>query len=84
MFPDFCRAASSLCFLWQCKIVWTIGEKGSMCKEPIAALRLEMQSMFWPANPGTVIGTQNNKPVPNIAVEWRAKKDLLEVMTGRT
>ena len=56
----------------------------AICKEPIAALRPEIQNMFWLLNPGTVIGTQDNVLVPMSAVQWRASKGQLEVMTGRT
>ena len=54
-----------------------------MRKEPIAALWLETHSMFWPMDPGTAVGTQDNVPGPMGAGTWRAKKGLQEVMTSR-
>ena len=41
--------------------------------------------MFWPMDPGTVIGTRDGVPEPTSGMTWHAKKKgLLVVMTGMT
>ena len=51
---------------------------------PPGAVQLREYFLFWPIDPGIVIGTHNNVPVPTSATTWRARKGVLEVMTGRT
>ena len=45
---------------------------------------LEALSMFWLMDAEMVIDTRNNEPELMNARTWRARKGLMEVMTGRT
>ena len=51
---------------------------------PTEALSSKTFNMFWPMDPEPVIGTHKNEPEPlRHAMTWRARKGLMEVVTGR-
>ena len=75
-FTQFFRAAPSSCSCGSASLHRPQGKKASCVKSLSQPCGL--------MDPGTAIGTQDNVPGPVSARTWRAKKGLLEVMTGKT